>query len=120
VVGYQVDPEVWARFDEALEGGASFRGAAALVGVSLDRARYRWMKIGGERMQLGRRGGLSGRRLVAEAPRRPPRQPVELLHAELWDRFDAALADGASFSGAAARVRVGKLNRSGQIRGNWV
>ena len=107
-MGYRVGPEVWARFDEALEGGATFGGAAALVGVTLDCARYRWMKIGGERMQVGSRGGLPGRRPAPEPVRRLPHQPVELRHAEIWARFDEALAAGASFSGAAALVGVSR------------
>lgn len=69
---------VWDAFDAALRDGASFTAAARAAGVSKDRARYRWIKIGGMRMQLGPRGGLPGPDPVPE-----PVKPFEKVHGRL-------------------------------------
>ncbi len=73
--------EVWAAFDGALEGGMSFTAAARVAGVSKDRARYRWKRIGGMRMQTGRRGGIP--RAAGPGPAVLPPAPFEKVEGRL-------------------------------------
>lgn len=94
--------EVWAAFDRALEEGKSFRVAAAAAGVSLDRARYRWMKIGGMRMKTGRRGGL---------PKPPEPDPVE-VPVEPFEKIQGRLT---YFERCVIQVRLREQRRQKQI-----